>query len=229
MTSQNGFVWPQVGEIATAEDWKDTPECGNGLHGWLYGQGDHSCSSYLDSTSKWLVVEVDSDRIVMLGGKCKFQSGKVVFAGDRKSATDYLRENERRAREVAVIGASLVVGDNEAVTVGALGTATAGDLGTATAGYGGTATAGALGTATAGNSGTATAGYGGTATAGALGTATAGYGGTATAGDSGEIRIQWWDDKNGRYRTVIGYTGEDGLLPNVAYRLDDNHKFVKAE
>jgi hypothetical protein len=133
----------------------------------------------------------------MLGGKCKFPSGKVVFVGDRKDATDYLRENEPRARELAVIGAALVVGDNEAVTVGALGTATAG--------------------------------YSGTATAGDSGTATAGYRGTATAGDRGEIRIQWWDDKNERYRTVIGYIGEDGLLPHIKYRLNDKKEFEEAK
>ena len=213
MTSKNGFKWPDVGGIAEAPDWEDSPECGNGLHGWLYGKGDHSCSSYLDSTAKWLVVEVDSDRIVMLGGKCKFPMSKVLFVGDKKGATDYLREHEPRAREVAVIGAQLTVGDNESVTVGALGTATAGALGTATAGASGTATAGDRGTATAGDSGTATAGYRG----------------TATAGDSGEIRIRYWDDKNSRYRTVIGYIGENGLLPDTPYRLDENQKFVKAE
>jgi hypothetical protein len=316
MSSQNGFVWPQVGEVAGAPDWIDNNECGNGLHGWLFGQGDHGVSSYLDSTSKWLVVEVESNTIVMLGGKCKFPRGKVVFVGDKKDATDYLIANEPRAREVAVIGAQLVVGEKKTVIVGALGTATAGyrgtatagdrgtatagdsgtatagdsgtatagdsgtatagdsgtatagDSGTATAGYSGTATAGDSGTATAGDRGTATAGYRGTATAGYRGTATAGYrgtatagyrgtatagdsgtatagalgtatagdsgtatagdSGTATAGDSGEIRVRWYDDKNDRYRTVIGYVGEDGIEANVAYRLDDNHKLIKA-
>jgi hypothetical protein len=197
MSSQNGFVWPQVGEIAEAPDWIANAECGNGLHGWLYGHGDHGCSSYLDSTSKWLVVEVESDSIVMLGGKCKFPRGKVVFVGDKKDATDYLMANEPRSLNVEVIGASLTAGDGKSVVVGALGTATAGALGTATAGDSGTATAGALG--------------------------------TATAGDSGEIRIRYWDDKNDRYRTVIGYVGEDGIEANVAYRLDGNHKFVKAQ
>jgi hypothetical protein len=197
MSSQNGFVWPQVGEIAEAPDWIANSKCGNGLHGWLYGQGDHSCSSYLDSTSKWLVVEVDSDSIVMLGGKCKFHRGKVVFVGAKKDATDYLIANEPRALNVEVIGACLTVGDEKSVTVGALGTATAG----------------ALGTATAGDSGTATAGDSG----------------TATAGDRGEIQIRWWDEANDRYRTMIGYVGDDGIEANVAYRLDDNHKFVKAQ
>ncbi|MDS9522734.1 hypothetical protein RME12_33070, partial [Pseudomonas aeruginosa] len=92
----------------------------------------------------------------------------------------------------------------------------------------GTATAGDWGTATAGNEGTATAGNEGTATAGDWGTATAGNEGTATAGKKGEIQIRYWDEKTERYRTVIGYIGEDGLEPGVAYKLDDNHRFVKA-
>ncbi|WP_454862501.1 DUF7666 domain-containing protein [Paraburkholderia fungorum] len=316
MSSKNGFVWPAVGEIAEATDWAATNECGAGLHGWLFGQGDHNSSNYLGETAKWLVVEVDSDDIIMLGGKCKFPRGKVVCVGTKLEATTYLLDHEPRSRNVAVIGSTLTVGDEQSVTVGALGTATAGDRGTATAGdrgtatagyrgtatagyrgtatagdrgtatagyrgtatagdsgtatagyrgtatagdsgtatagdsgtatagyrgtatagdsgtatagYRGTATAGDRGTATAGDSGTATAGYRGTATAGDSGTATAGYRGTATAGDSGEIRIRWWDEANDRYRTVIGYVGEDGIEPNVAYRLDDNHKFIRA-
>ncbi|MFJ0688879.1 hypothetical protein WLU62_11930, partial [Bordetella bronchiseptica] len=91
----------------------------------------------------------------------------------------------------------------------------------------GTATAGESGTATAGNYGTATAGNYGTATAGNYGTATAGNYGTATAGEKGELRIQWWDAKAERYRTVLGYVGEDGIKADTKYRLDDNHKFVE--
>jgi hypothetical protein len=234
MTSTNNFKWPQVGEVATAPDWKQEAECGNGLHGWLYGQGDHSCSSFLDASAKWLVVEVEESTIVMLGGKCKFPSATVRFVGSKKDATDFLIANEPRAASVAVIGATVAVGDSQSATVGALGTATAGYKGTATAGNYGTATAGNYGTATAGYKGTATAGYKGTATAGNYGTATAGYKGTATAGnygtatagDEGEIRIRYWDTKANRYRTKVGYIGEDGLEPNIAYRLDDQHKFV---
>jgi hypothetical protein len=195
MTSRNGFKWPEVGQEVVAPDWHKKAECGNGLHGWLYGQGDHSCAEYWQAPdAKWLVLEADSDSIVMIGGKCKVPKAIVRFVGDVKSATDYLWEHEPRSRDVEVIGAcradkregaQVRVGALGTATAGALGTATAGYSGTATAGYSGTATAGALGTATAGYSGTATAGYSGTATAGALGTATAGALGTATAGYSG--------------------------------------------
>jgi hypothetical protein len=311
MSSRSGFSWTsEVGAEVSAPDWKNNKECGNGLHGWLYGQGDHSCVSYCeDAEAKWMVLEVPSADIVMLGGRCKFPSAVVRFIGTKSAAADFILANEPKALNVAVIGACLKVGDGEVVQVGGLGTATAGESGTATAGYRGTATAGYRGTATAGNYGTATAGYRGTATAGNYGTATAGiygtatagyrgtatagesgtptagnygtatagnygtptagnygtatagnygtptagnygtatagnYGtatagyrgtatagnyGTATAGERGELRIQWWDDKASRYRTVLGYVGENGIKADTAYRLNDKHEFEEVK
>ena len=188
MSSTNGFIWPGIGEVAAAPDWKPTNDCGNGLHGWLYGQGDHSCSDFWHREgAKWLVLEVGEADIIMLGGKCKFPKATVRFVGSMADAAAYLIEHEPRAASVAVIGANLRADDGQAATVGSLGTATAGDRGTATAGDSG----------------------------------------TATAGDRGEIRVRYWDYKNSRYRTVIGYVGEDGIEANVAYRLDDKHKLVK--
>ncbi|HDP3725944.1 TPA: hypothetical protein P6N06_005850 [Pseudomonas aeruginosa] len=222
LTSHGGFQWPdKIGAVVEAPDWKKDNKCGHGLHGWLFGQGDHDCSSTVgDADAKWLVVEVGLSDLIALGGKVKFPRCTVRHIGDKASATQFLIANEPRAAGVAVIGATLQAGDKELCQVGAYGTATAGDWGTATAGNEGTATAGDWGTATAGDWGTATAGY--------KGTATAGDWGTATAGKKGEIQIRYWDEKTERYRTVIGYIGEDGLEPGVAYKLDDNHRFVKA-
>ncbi len=180
MSSRNGFVWPGVGEIATAHDWIDNSDCGNGLHGWLYGQGDHSSSDYWSKEdAKWLVVEVVFADIRMIGGKCKFPTGKVVFVGTKSEAAEYIVANEPQAANVAVIGLIKQGGDNAVVAVGALGTATAGDRG------------------------------------------------TATAGDSGTICIKYWDSKTDRYRTVVGYVGEDGIKANTPYQLNDDHKFVE--
>ena len=181
LTSRDGFQWADVGGTTVAEDWVKNTNCGNGLHGWLFGAGDHNCSDYLAEDSKWMVLEVDLKSIVMLGDKCKFPSAKTVFVGDKKTATDYLIANEPRCKNVAVIGASITVGDSEAVIVGGLGTATAGN------------------------------------------------GGTATAGGSGEIRIRYYDSKADRFRTVIGYIGENGLKANTAYKLDDNYKFIEVD
>ena len=74
-----------------------------------------------------------------------------------------------------------------------------------------------------------TAGDYGTATAGDDGTATAGYYGTATAGYYGTIVIKWWDDNATRYRLTVGYPGEDGIKPNVAYRCDEAGNLVRAD
>ncbi|HFH3436204.1 TPA: hypothetical protein ACGJWA_005963 [Pseudomonas aeruginosa] len=254
LASHGRFQWPdKIGAVVEAPDWKKDNKCGHGLHGWLFGQGDHGCSSTVDDAdAKWLVVEVVIADLIALGGKVKFPRCTVRHIGDKASATQFLIANEPRAVGVAVIGATLQAGDKELCQVGAYGTATAGDEGTATAGYKGTATAGHKGTATAGYKGTATAGYEGTATAGDegtataghkgtataghkgtatagyKGTATAGYKGTATAGEKGEIRIRYWCEKTGRYHTVIGYIGEDGLKPNVPYKLNADHKFVRS-
>ena len=214
LTSYGGFQWPsEVGAVVEAEDFNTHKVCGYGLHGWLHGKGDPSASGSIgDADAKWLVVEVLRSEIVELCGKIKFPRCTVRHIGDRLSATTFLLNNEPAAVGSEVIGAFV----------------TAGYAGTATAGYAGTATAGNRGTATAGNRGTATAGNRGTATAGDDGTATAGYAGTATAGKKGELRIRYWDSEARRYRTAIAYVGEGAIEPNVAYKLDKNHNFVRA-
>ena len=204
MSSKNGFVWPGVGEIATAPDWKDNTECGNGLHGWLYGQGDHSTSDYFNKDdAKWLVVKVAFADIRMLGGKCKFQAGEVVFVGSKSEAAAYIIANEPQAANVAVIGAVLECGEKGVVQGGALSVLTGGDCAKMTGGY----------------SATMTGGYSATMTGGYYATMTGGYYAT--------MHFQYYDGK--RNRTVIAYVGEDGIEPNVAYRLNADHKIVKAD
>ncbi len=148
------------------------------------------------------------------GGTATAGDGGVATAGYRGTAT---------AGNAGIATA----GYRGVATAGYRGIATAGPGGIATAGNGGTATAGNAGIATAGNAGIATAGCGGIATAGDYGVATAGYrgiatagcGGTATAGCGGEIRIRYWDQA--RRRTVVGYPGEDAVLPDVAYYVEN--------
>ena len=38
MTSYGEFVWPELGYVE-APDWEPTETCGNGLHGFLWGEG----------------------------------------------------------------------------------------------------------------------------------------------------------------------------------------------
>jgi hypothetical protein len=222
-TAHKGFKWPALGFVE-APDWEPTVTCGHGLHGYLRGCGD---ASKIEWDGLFQVVKVIESEIVDLGGKVKFPRCEVIFTGSQKDATDILVKEYGRGSKV--IGATVVVnGEWQHAIAGDRGTAiSAGYGGMATAGYYGTATsAGYRGTATAGYRGTAMAGYNGTATAGIYGTATAGDCGTAMAGDDGRISILYWDGK--RYREVIGYIGENGLEPNVPYKLNDQHEFVKA-
>jgi hypothetical protein len=248
LTAYGGFKWPAEGPVA-APDWSPVAECGNGLHGLLFGEGNGGLVSW-ETDAKWLVVEVLASEIVKLdeGQKVKFPRGDVVFCGDRLGATEFLAA---RAPGRAIVGLTATAGDSGTATAGDSGTATAGykgtatagdsgtatagDSGTATAGYKGTATAGYKGTATAGYKGTATAGYKGTATAGYKGTATAGdygtatagykgtatagYKGTATAGDYGILSMRWYDGK--RFRVATFYVGEDGIEARVPYQVSD--------
>ncbi len=135
LTSHGGFQWPDSGPVQ-APDWDPTPDCGHGLHGLLWGEGDGGLLNW-DPDARWLIVEVPADTIVDIADKVKFPTGTVIHCGDRLSATTFLA-TDPRATGRAVVG----------------GTATAGDGGTATAGDEGTATAGDEGTATAGDEGT---------------------------------------------------------------------------
>ena len=232
-SNYNNFQWPSVGGTAIAPDWDGgKAECGGGLHFLPWGEGDGRLLNW-SPVAIWQVVDdQDAPDTVLFDRKAKAQRLTVVFEGNQKEATDYLLAHGAVGK--AIVGATVVVGDNQIAvagdygkaTAGISGTATAGDCGTATAGYYGTATAENYGTATAGYWGIATVGIGGTATAGYRGTATAGYGGKATAGDRGTLIIKHWDGD--RYRIVVGYVGEDGILQDVAYKLDVDGKFVKA-
>jgi hypothetical protein len=222
MTSHGGFKWPKRGPVS-APDWIDNFQCGNGLHGWLWGEGDGTLGYDNTLNAKWLVVRVLASEVRHgkghLIGKCKFPRGYVVHCGDHKSATEYIVKHGASGK--AVIGSTVTAGHYDTATAGHYGTATAGDYGTATAGYKGTVTAGHYGTATAGHYGTATAGH--------YGTATAGHGGTAMAGYKGTICIKYYDVQKDRYRIAIAYVGENGIMPNKKYKLNDSHEFVEEE
>jgi hypothetical protein len=62
LTSRNGFQWPDSGYVE-CPDWDPAPQCGNGLHGLLWGEGDGGLLNW-DSDAKWLVVEVDEEDVI---------------------------------------------------------------------------------------------------------------------------------------------------------------------
>jgi len=222
MRSHGGFLWPKSGRVE-APDWKPTTACGNGLHGFLKGEGDGELASW-DVDAIWIAAWIDPALAIDLSGKVKFPWAEVAVAGTKEEAIQFLRDNGCSG---VIVGGTATAGYRGTATAGYGGTATAGYGGTATAGDGGTATAGYRGTATAGDRGTATAGYRGTATAGYGGTATAGDGGTATAGYGGILNIRWWDGS--RYRIATFYVGEDKVMPGTKYSVDESGKLREAK
>ena len=80
-------------------------------------------------------------------------------------------------------------------------------------------------------------GKGETAIVGYMATVTGGYGATVTGGDEATvtggygaiIEVKHYDFNAGRFRKVVGYIGENGLLPNVKYKLNDKHLFVPVD
>ena len=210
MTAHGGFKWPKKGKVA-APDWDPKPECGNGLHGLLWGEGDPSLVSNAHD-AQWIVGKVIESECVDLGGKVKFPEAMVIFVGAQDKAVQIVQSHAPAGKRVN------------------WGTATAGDWGTATAGREGTATAGDWGTATAGDWGTATAGDLGTATAGNEGTATAGIAGICKAGLGSLIRIFYRCKISADIKFSFYIVTEDGpVKPGIFYRLNDDGEFVEVE
>ena len=141
--AHGGFQWPsEIGARVEAPNWHPTSECGNGLHGLPWGEGDASLLNN-EADAIWQVVEYDGPDAIDLGGKSKFPWCVLRYDGDRDGAIDYLLRSGAAGK--AVVFANVVAGHRGIATAGDYGTAAAGDYGTAAAGYRGTATAGNYG------------------------------------------------------------------------------------
>jgi hypothetical protein len=101
LTSHGGFQWPASGPVS-APDWSPVAECGQGLHGWLWGQGDYSVASETrqDRKAKWLVVEVKASDLVNINGKVKYPRGSVVYCGFWWDAFAFARKHRPRPQEL---------------------------------------------------------------------------------------------------------------------------------
>lgn len=111
------------------------------------------------------------------------------------------------------------------VLAGDDGTAVVTEEGTARAGRSGLAVGKSYSTACSGNSGVSLTAAKGKSFSGAAGVSHTGYDGCASSGPGGIISIRYRE--NGRDRLAVGYIGENGLEPDVLYKLDENHQFVK--
>ena len=221
MTSSNNFKWPNEGDVE-APDWDPTPKCGHGLHGLLHGCGDDGLLSK-NPNAKWFVVKVLKGTCIDLIGKVKFPKGTVVYAGTREEAVKIIAEAYPGE---PVVFANRHSEDDGVSISGVHGFSTSGDYGNSASGDYGNSASGDCGISTSGDYGKSTSGDGGKSASGDFGTSTSGDYGTSTSGVGGTLIIKWYDGS--RYRTAVAYVGENGIEPNVAFKLDDKGKFIKA-
>jgi hypothetical protein len=88
LLANGGFVWPkEVGVVVVPESWDPNPSCGKGLRGLLWGRGNVDYLAWDGVNLEWQVVEVDEDDLVHFGGKVKFPRCKIVYSGDRETAS----------------------------------------------------------------------------------------------------------------------------------------------
>lgn len=76
-SAHNKFQYPEVGEIVTDPNWDSNPECGNGLHGYLWGHGDISVSLYMPGGDHLYQIHEVGEH-VCLRDKIKYPSALVV-------------------------------------------------------------------------------------------------------------------------------------------------------
>ena len=196
LTSYGGFQYPESGPVE-APDWKLTAECGNGLHGLLWGHGDFGQLPG-EKDAKFQIIEVEASLIVELGHKVKFPRGVVVATFNNWwQAFSYIV-----ARRPSKATDSIAKGEKASA-------AASGNSGHA---------------AVSGNSGHAAASgeFGHAAASGEFGVAVAtGKYGRAKAGPNGCVAVGWWDEKASRPRLAVGYVGEDCIERDVWYIVVD--------
>jgi len=199
MTSYGGFVWPEYGPVQ-APNW--TPrlaQCGNGLHGLLWGQGDRSLLSS-NADAKWLVAAIPARETVNASGKHVFPRAFVVYCGDCAEANLliaqlFIESTEFQSRLTST------------VRDGVIHKSVLGDSGQASV----------------------RGKYGQASVRGKYGVALVnGNNGKAKAVD-GTIVLTWVDRSVKHTRIVVGYVGENGIKPDTWYRLNGAHELEEAK
>jgi hypothetical protein len=201
-SSYNGFRWPESGPVE-APDWAPVAECGQGLHGWLWGQGDWSLKCK-DDDARWIVVEVVKADVIDLAGKVKFPRGVVLATfGHWRDAMAFIR-------------ARRPVDEEMTVATGISGHASA-------TGYSGHASA----TGRSGHA-SATGDYGHASATGYYGWSVGGYHSRVKAAGNGALTALYWDEAAKRPRVAVAYVGEDGIKADTWYRVEAG-RFVEVE
>jgi hypothetical protein len=224
------FIYPKKGKVV-APKWDPAPECGRGLHGFVWGTGD---GGLLRTGGIYQIISVDSKDIVDLGTKVKFKKGEVVLTTkNMDKAIKYLLDNG--AKGLPVMFSTNTGGYDSVNTGGSRSVNTGGDFSVNTGGRDSENTGGLRSKNTGGdcseNTGgdfsTNTGGYGSINTGGSYSVNVGGIGAWCSGGIGSSLAIMGMR-VCGRARLFVAYVGENGILPNVVYTLDDNNNFVPA-
>jgi len=212
LSSYNGFKWPKAGPVECL-DWNPRAECGNGLHGLLWGAGEGMPLKWA-ADARWLVVDVVAADCIDLDGKVKFPRGTVVYCGDQQGATELIVAHG--ADPALVVGRVASDGDCSKLTGGDRSVLTGGDCSVLTGGHDSKLTGGDRSVLTGGDDSKLTGGD--------YSKLTGGDRSVLTGGDRSVLSIRWWDGS--RCCIAVGYVGE-GLKAGVTYRLNNKGEFVE--
>jgi len=94
-TTYNGFVWKSgVGTTVECPDWNDSPTCGNGLHGWVWGFGLGDGCDYDIIGDIWLVIGCKPEDVIAISNsaKCKFKQGIIRLEGSFQDAINTVKD-----------------------------------------------------------------------------------------------------------------------------------------
>ncbi|WP_287496880.1 hypothetical protein [Pandoraea sp. CB10b_02] len=242
----NGFQWPESG-LVECPDWNPRAECGNGLHGILWPEGNWSDIKDYGGDETWQVVKVAKSDLIEIGGKVKFPKGEVVYSGtfavafnmvakkwlDQMPAWTKAIQDEAKVElkdgEVDSGNSARIGSSGNSAQIGSSGDSaqigSSGDYAQiGSSGY--SAQIGSSGDyAQIGSSGD----YAQIDVAGEKAViACAGSVERFKAGANGCIAAPWWDEKSERTRFAVGYVGEN-IKADTWYTVNESGEFVEIE
>ena len=105
-SAHNDFQYPEVGETVKAPDWRPTNDCGYGLHGYLWGEGDITVSLYNPGEVNLFQVH-EVGEFISMPGKIKYPSALVIEEFDSiidalKFIDDYTPQEFRNTTDQVV-------------------------------------------------------------------------------------------------------------------------------
>ena len=207
--SYDGFKYPtEINSVIESSDWVEDGQCGNGLHGILWGVG--TTIYFYTEPSIWFVIEVNpKDGLSDLGDKVKFKKGIIRYIGVLQGAVELLYKYAPPNSKINYISLS----------AGNYSTLSAGSNSTLSARNNSTLSAGNYSTLSSGNDSTLSAVVNSNLSAGNYSTLSAGNKSTLSAGYNSTVTIRYFN--NGEFKVSVRViTKEEANKP---------YKFVNGE